>query len=124
MAALKKIIRCGDGYIERIKQGAELLQAHGFRIEIDTILTKYNCDHGQLDDLYHYIKDISNLRYWEVRVPEMSLYNRETFSAVKASRQQLEEATRYVREGNHPPGEVYHLCQRRGIDGTFPARRQ
>ena len=76
MAALKKIIHCGDGYIERIKRGAELLQEHGFPIEVD----------------------IQGLRYWEVRVPEMSLYNRETFSAVKASRQQLEEITRYVRE--------------------------
>ena len=95
---LKKIIRCGDGYIERIKQGAELLQAHGFKIEIDTILTKYNCDHGQLDDLYHYIKGFHDLEYWEVRVPEMSLYNGQSFSAVKASRQQLEEITRYVRE--------------------------
>ena len=105
-AALKKIIRCGEGYIERIKQGAELLQAHGFKIEIDTILTKYNCEQGQLLALYHYIKDISNLRYWEVRVPEMSLYNRETFSAVKASHQQLEEATRYVREEIIPQAKI------------------
>ena len=95
---LKRIIHCADGYIERVKHGAELLQAHGFKIEVDTILTKYNCDHRQLDDLYHYIKGIHNLRYWEVRVPEMSLYNRETFSAVKASRGQLEDITKYVRE--------------------------
>ena len=97
-STLKKIIHCGNGYIERIKRGVELLQAHGFKIEIDTILTKYNCDHRQLDDLYHYIKDFNFLEYWEVRVPEMSLYNGQSFSAVKASRQQLEEITRYVRE--------------------------
>ena len=103
---LKRIIHCGDGYIERIKKGAELLQEHGFKIEVDTILTKYNCDRGQLDDLYHYIKDIQGLRYWEVRVPEMSLYNRETFSAVKASRQQLEEITRYVKEEIMPQAKI------------------
>lgn len=97
-STLKKIIHCGNGYIERIKRGVELLQAHGFKIEIDTILTKYNCDRRQLDDLYHYIKDFNFLEYWEVRVPEMSLYNGQSFSSVKASRQQLEEITRYVRE--------------------------
>ena len=103
---LKRIIHCGDGYIERIKKGAELLQEHGFKIEVDTILTKYNCDHRQLDDLYHYIKDIQGLRYWEVRVPEMSLYNRESFSAVKASRQQLENIAAYVREKIIPQANI------------------
>ena len=97
-ATLKKIIHCGNGYIERIKKGAELLEKHGFPIEVDSILTKYNCEREQLLELYRYIKEIPNLRYWEVRVPEMSLYNGASFASVKASRRQLEEATRFVKE--------------------------
>ena len=68
------LIECKKGYLKSIKDGIDILQKYGFKIQIDTILTKHNSNKSDITELYNYIKQIKNLVYWEVRVPELSIY--------------------------------------------------
>ena len=36
------LIECKKGYLKSIKDGIDILQKYGFKIQIDTILTKHN----------------------------------------------------------------------------------
>jgi len=95
---LKKIIDCKDGYVKKIQKGIELLQSYGFNIQIDTILTRLNSDKKQLWELFSFLKNIRNLKYWEIRIPEVSIYTPDTFASIKAERKQLLDICKYIQE--------------------------
>lgn len=80
------LIECKKGYLKSIKDGIDILQKYGFKIQIDTILTKHNSNKSDITELYNYIKQIKNLVYWEVRVPEVSIYTPQTFSEIQATK--------------------------------------
>lgn len=106
---LKEMIGCQTGYIDKLLHGIELLQSYGFEIQIDTILTRLNSNKKQLLDLYSLLKKIKLLRYWEIRVPEVSIYTPDTFDVVKASKQQLTEICKFVEDNIIPdsPFKIY-----------------
>ncbi len=95
---LNKTIRAYDGYVCYIKKGIELIEDAGFSIQIDTILTKDTATTENLSNLMNYIGNLKNLVYWELRVPEYSLYSPDRFNEIKASRVQLEEISTYINE--------------------------
>lgn len=103
---LKKIINSPSGYIEKMKEGIELLQEYGFDIFIDTILTKYNSTNEEILSMYEYIKTIKGLRHWEVRVPEKSIYTPTTFTEVKADKQILMKVCNFIKEEIIPNSEI------------------
>lgn len=96
-SVLKDIIQCSDGYVKRTLKGIERLAEANFKIQIDTILTNKNCDEQQIRDLYKYIRTIKNLQYWEIRVPEVSIYNSRTFAETKASRDDINRIATFVK---------------------------
>lgn len=104
--ALEKIISCPTGYLQKLKKGIELLQEAGFYIYIDTILTKYNCDKETLNSMYKYIKSIRNLKRWEIRVPEMSIYTPDTFSKVKGDKKELTKACNFIKTEIIPQTDI------------------
>lgn len=106
---LKEMIGCQTGYINKILKGIELLQSYGFDIQIDTILTRLNSDKKQLFDLYSLLKGVKSLQYWEIRVPEVSIYTPTTFEAIKADRPQLIDICRFVEQDIIPdsPFKIY-----------------
>ena len=86
---LSHVIGSGIGYVEKMKHTIHLIEEYGFNIQIDTILTRYNSDRESILRLYDFIKDIKNLVYWEIRVPEVSIYNQKEFKEIKADRTAL-----------------------------------
>lgn len=96
-SVLEDIIGCKNSYVEKIKEAIGYLEKYGFQVQINTILTKKTAVQVELDKLYEYIKNIKNLAYWEIRIPEKSIYSPITFDEVKASRRQLENICAYVK---------------------------
>ncbi len=94
---LKKIIGVSNGYTDKIKDSIRLLSKYGFKVQIDTILTKYNTNKKCLSDLFEYIKSIKNLVYWEIRIPEYSIYSPKSFNQVQVSKDTIESIRAYVK---------------------------
>lgn len=94
---LQNIICCKVGYIKNIQKGIELLQQYGFKIQIDTILTKFNSDQEQLTELFNYISNLKKLIYWEIRVPEASIYTPNTFKEIKADKNKLMSTCKFIK---------------------------
>ena len=46
---------------KKIKNTITLLEKYGFKIQIDTILTKFNSDIKSILELFNYLKSASNL---------------------------------------------------------------
>ena len=80
-----------------MKHTIELLSSYGFPIQINTILTKYNSSKESLLELFNYIKSIQNLVYWEIRIPEDSIYSPKDFKEIQASKEQLEKLGSFIR---------------------------
>ena len=57
---LQKIIGTSIGYVQKIKNTITLLEKYGFKIQIDTILTKFNSDIKSILELFNYIKSLRN----------------------------------------------------------------
>lgn len=95
---LNNIIGCGVGYVEKMKKTIKLLCENGFTVQIDTILTKLNSTKESIKDLFEYIKDIPHLAYWEIRVPELSIYTPTDFGEIQASRQQLKQLDEFIKD--------------------------
>lgn len=104
-AVLNKIIGTPTGYIDKIKYSIQLLIEYGFKIQIDTILTRYNTQTKYIVNLFNYIKTIQNLVYWEIRIPEMSIYNPNGFHEIKCDRHILEDLRKYVSEKIMPQAD-------------------
>ena len=107
--AAKKILGVGDEYVEKIEHSLPIVNMLDNPIQIDTILTKYNSSIQNIIQLFEFIKKIDKLLYWEIRVPELSLYNRNNFLSVKASCKQIQEIKRFVKEKIEPksPFKIY-----------------
>ncbi len=91
-------IRVGGNYLQQVIEGIKRLDEAGFKIQIDTILTKDTATEHNLERLAELFKTINNFEYWEIRVPELSLYSTKRFQEVMASRQQLEDIRKYVKD--------------------------
>ena len=103
---LKEIIECKEGYVQKTQEGISILERYGFPIQIDTVLTKYNSDKKTLSDLYQYVNGIKNLTLWEIRVPEMSIYRPESFTKIRADKNQLSEICNFVKKELKPQANI------------------
>ena len=106
---LAQTISSQPGYVERMRKTICLLQQYGFKIQIDSILTKYNCDTQSMQQLYDYIHTLDNLVYWEIRVPEYSLYSPKSFVSIKAERASIEHLRTFIEE-ELKPRPAYPYC--------------
>ena len=95
---LNSIIGTHDGYVEKIKNSIRLLCEYGFTVQIDTILTKLNIKENYLLELFEYIKTIPNLAYWEIRVPEYSIYTPESFTEIQASKKEIDFIGHFIED--------------------------
>ena len=58
---LQETISSRIGYAQKMMDSIALLEQNGFKIQIDTILTKHTCNKQNLSALYTFIKSIGNL---------------------------------------------------------------
>lgn len=95
---LKQLVGAGPHYLEAIKETIQRLGSYSFPVQIDTILGKYTATRENLLDLQKYIKTIKNLQYWEIRVPQPTIYHRTSFEAFIASKAQIEDIKAFVED--------------------------
>lgn len=118
-ATLQKTIGTTPGYVDSIKKGISLLEKYGYPIQIDTILTSENSTIDEIKALYQYIKGIRNLTMWEIRVPEYSLYTPDTFSEIKATRDQLRSIQDFVKNSIQPDAKIQIVFSAEALDAKF-----
>lgn len=118
-SVLKKIIACKTGYVEKIQKGIDLLQTYEYKIQVNTILTRLNSDKEQLRELYSYLKTLGNLEYWEIRIPEVSIYTPNSFSSIKAQKQQLVDICKFIKEEIIPRAEFKIYLSTEALDEKF-----
>lgn len=116
---LRRILKCQPDYIEKVKNGIELLQEAGYPMAIDTILTRHNANIRDIEALFQYLSTIKKLKYWEIRVPEKSVHNPETYEAVKADGNQLKAICRFVREEIMPKTTMKILISDRALERKY-----
>lgn len=95
---LNKMIGVKGEYLTELKNSIIKLIENGFKLQVNTVLTNHNSTIQEISALYDYIKSIKGLEYWELRIPEMSLYSTEDFIKSRATKTQLENIIRYARE--------------------------
>lgn len=115
---LKKTIGAKLEYVDQMKETIKNLEKYGFKIQIDTILTKYNSTKDEIDVLFNYIKNIRNLVYWEIRVPEESIYS-SSFNEVKAQRKDLISIRQYINERIVPNAKIHIFCSDTALEEQF-----
>lgn len=118
---LQETIQCKNGYLNELLYGIDLLQERGFKIQVNTILTKYNVHKNQILDLYNYIKNIKNLAYWEIRVPEASIYTPKTFKDIKASKSDIIQIRDFINKELIQQTNIPILLNTNAIDVRFQA---
>lgn len=103
------LIDCKVGYVSKMKQTIVNLEKYGFKVQFDTILTKLNANRKSLDQLFLFISDVTNVEYWEIRIPEVSIYTPETYKKIKASKGQLLDCIEYINEVLRPKHSLIFL---------------
>lgn len=97
-SSLIKILEVKEGYLNRIRQTIELLDAYGVCYQVATVLTVYNSSLGNLNRLHDFLSRFSHIVRWDIRVAFRSLYSREEFNAIKIKRDKIDEIARWVEE--------------------------
>jgi|UPI00042875A7 involved moaA/nifB/pqqE family protein len=95
---LSKIICAPLDYFNRMKNFIYHLTRYDFNPQINTVLTSVNTSLADMDSLYEFISTIDQVAYWEIRVPEVSIYNLTSYLKTRPSRKVLIECLEYVRK--------------------------
>lgn len=82
---LKEILNVRTDYCSEIMQTVFLLEEYDVPFQIATILTKYNDNIDNLEQIKSFLSPFKNLRRWEIRVAFRSLYSRGNFDVIKSS---------------------------------------
>lgn len=93
---LSDTIKARNGYIKKLIDGIHILDDFGFKIQIDTILTKKTATKDNLNTLASFISTIKNLVYWEIRVPQYTLYSKQRFNEERCSLSQIKDICHHV----------------------------
>lgn len=99
---LSKIICAPSGYFDRMKDSIFCLRKHGIDIQINTVLTNVNDKSNDIDSIYEFIDTIDQIAYWEIRVPEVSIYNLTSYLKIQPNRKALSECLKYIHDNIIP----------------------
>ena len=113
---LQNLIGVTSDYVNKIKQTITYLEKYKFKIQINTILTRTTAIEIELEKLYDFVKNIKGLYYWEIRVPEKSIYSSKSFDEVKAPRMQLEKICNYVKKALIPKANFKIICSEEALN--------
>ena len=115
---LHDLIGVSNNYKEKIIQGIKLLQDFGFKIQINTILSKYNSTIEEINSLHKLVKSIQNLVYWEIRVPNKSIYSKD-FESVKPMLDQINVVFDHLEKNLKPKTNINILLNKDVVDQEF-----
>jgi radical SAM protein with 4Fe4S-binding SPASM domain len=95
---LVSILGVGRKYSENIKKTILLLDKHNIKFQISTVLTSYNDDIENLDQLFTFLSKLKNLTRWEIRVGFKSLYSKSQFDTIKIKTEEVKKIDEWVRD--------------------------
>lgn len=105
-AVLESLYSVDKEYIERIKQGIKILASTDFKVQAATILTKLNSNKDEIIRLYEFIKDIPNLQYWEIRVPNTSVYPHKEWKNLQCDKEELKQIIDFIKSDINPKAKI------------------
>lgn len=79
---LMSILRVKENYVEKIKESIDLLGKYNINIDIHTILTNKNSTLDDMNSIYNFIKNKSNVREWRIDVVYASYFSEFSQSAL------------------------------------------
>jgi radical SAM protein with 4Fe4S-binding SPASM domain len=86
---LQNILKVNDKYANKIKETMFLLNKYGVDCQVATVLTTHNKNIHDLQELYAFLSQFSNINRWEIRVAFKSLYSKENFDSIKILREDI-----------------------------------
>lgn len=105
-------------YVQRLKQTALDLCEAGVPLQINTILTKHSSP-SKLLDLYTFMTSLPTLLHWEIRVPEVSIYTRNEFAEIRATREELEGCLDFINSQILPSSTFNIYISRNALDTSY-----
>jgi len=69
--------------------------------------------------MYDYIRSINDLIYWEIRVPEKSIYSPSSFSMIKADKKTIQNICKYVRDNIIPSSNIKIIVNDDALDDGY-----
>jgi len=112
---LHDLIGVGKNYKKKLLDGLQLLQEYGFEIQINTILTKCNSTVQEMNALFEVVKRIKNLAYWEVRVPNQSVYSKD-FDKIKPNLEEIDLVFNHINNEIIPQTDQKILLNKDVVD--------
>lgn len=107
-------------YAKAMKDGILMLDKAGYMTQINTILTSDTSTIDNINELAVFIAKITNLKYWEIRIPDAPMHNaRVSFNRIKATRSQLEKIIDYIKNNIMKSFHGRIILSHEALDETF-----
>lgn len=90
------ILNIDKKYAENIQKTILLLEKHRVQFQISTVLTSYNDDVSNLEQLHNFLYKFKHLNRWEIRVGFKSLYSKANFDSIKIRNDKVEKIEKWI----------------------------
>ncbi|MDR1552029.1 MAG: radical SAM protein [Prevotellaceae bacterium] len=106
---LVQILKVKSNYVEKIKQTITFLDKHDMAFKVATVLTKYNDDIENLENLHNFLSNFKNLREWGIRIAFKSMYSRIDFDNIKSTKESIDKINEWIEKTkNHTKINIVH----------------
>lgn len=93
---LAKILDVKNEYSSKIMETITLLDKYNIIFQISTVLTSYNDDIENLEEMFSFLSKLNNLSRWEIRVGFKSLYSKANFDDVKIQKDKIQKIEKWI----------------------------
>ena len=95
---LINILGVNKKYSENIQKTILLLEKHGIKFQVSTVLTHYNDDIEGLVQMYNFLNRFKKLSRWEIRVGFKSLYSKSNFDTIKIGKDEVDKIEKWINQ--------------------------
>lgn len=92
---LEKIVGRIPDYSRRMQESIKMIDKYT-DFQIATVLTTFNCSVDNLEQMYQFLLTLKRLKQWDIRVGFKSLYSRNNFEDIMASKSQIEAVEQWI----------------------------
>lgn len=83
-------------YVEKVKETLRLFDKHGVSYHVASVITRMNAPIAQLEGMREFLSTLKNIRKWDVRIAFRSLYSKDDFDNIKATRKQIGDIAEWI----------------------------
>lgn len=80
---LQKTLNVSESYFEKMKSTIKMVDEAGLTFQVATVLTKDTASIDNINQLYCFLKELKNIKRWEIRLAFRSLYSISNFEDIK-----------------------------------------